>query len=185
MQWYMLKCDKAAKAAAAEGQQYTHPKKYFSYKEVIRDCIGEVKRLDEFLFKGTEKLLPKVKAAKTKAKGKDAQASSVELYKYAVSELQKGGMPNTRLRPSKLKQIIIRSAVVNSSTAKQKELAAMVAQLKKAKDVDDLKFCKQMGIVPQEGEGQEVLEYRDGRMVNARIPSREFKKEHGFEAFIT
>jgi hypothetical protein len=131
MQWYISKYDNAAKAAAAEGRQYTYPKKYFSYKQVIRDCISEVKKLDEFLFKGTEKHLPKSKPTKTKGKGKD-QLSSVELYKYAVSELQKGGMPNTRLRPSKLKQIIIRCAQVNSSTAKQKDLANMVAQLKKA-----------------------------------------------------
>lgn len=78
MQWYVSKCDKAA----AQDANYVFPKKYHGYKEIIRDYIGEIKRLDEFLFKGTEKLLPKKKEDKAKAKAakaKDKTLSSTSL----------------------------------------------------------------------------------------------------------
>ena len=73
MQWYVLRCDKEAAAAAAQEETYVFPKKYHNYKDIIREYIGEIKRLEEFLLKGTEKLLPKKSgAAKKKSMSKSA-----------------------------------------------------------------------------------------------------------------
>jgi len=68
MQWFVTKCDKDSAIALEQEENYVFPKKYHRYKDIIRDYIGEIKKLDEFLFKGTEKLLPKKKGDPTKSK---------------------------------------------------------------------------------------------------------------------
>jgi len=166
MQWYVTKCDKAA----AQDENYVFPKKYHGYKDRIRDYIGEIKRLDEFLFKGTEKLLPKKKEGKLQAKSSKSkelrrQPSTIppklDVQKY-LGQMQKSMSKINQIPVYRLKHAMLRQLIVRSATVKQKELAAMVLELKGAKEVALVKYCHAMGIVPQEEEGKPVIEYRLG-----------------------
>lgn len=170
MQWYVTGCEKAA----AQDENYVFPKKYHGYKELIRDYIGAVKRLDEFLFKGTEKQLPKKKEEKLRSKSKSKElrrlpstaAPKLDAQRV-VGQMQQSikkinQIPIYRPRPAMLRQLIIRSATVTRDA-----LAAMMLEQKQAKDVELLKYCHVMGIVPQEEEGKPIIEYHHQGMVNA------------------
>ena len=132
MQWFVNKCDKESDKALEQEENYVFPKKYHNYKDIIRDYIGEIKRLDEFLFKGTEKLLPKKKDDKSKAKVKEKKVNQpLDVHKY-VGQLWKSvktvnKIPTYNLKPEMLRQLIIRTA-----TVKPKDLAAMVIEHKES-----------------------------------------------------
>lgn len=124
--------------------------------------------------------MPKKKEEKPKAKAakaKDNTLSSTSLTSAApkldvekcVGQLRKSiskinQIPVYRLKPTMLKSLILRSG-----TVKQKELTAMVQEVKKAREVALLKYYQQIGIVPQEEEGRPVIEYHDGNTVNALV----------------